>query len=471
MLVVLNTDILVYSANISGQISVNTIVGAATVFPFSRIRFANLAGVTFWNRNGNGLSYTIDSTTVQGFNPLFTRVDLLNAGFNGRFWGANSNESPENTGKVYFSNVIDYTSQATVLTTATIASNYIQINTKGKNIKAMVDQDNILYNFTTDAIFRIYNPQSGDNSPMSNVGAYSQESVAVHTDSIFFMGPAGIFELSGGAVTRISTPIDDILKSINVFADTSNGNFNTRCFSWTDEQNVYFSADIKPNISFLSSFQEKTIIFKYNTINKQWSMSSLQDVRINAAGTLYPDVSSQSNFDYFPITVIAGTLIKTPGTGARVGQWGTTFTNMSKPNSGQYSPMGDWSSININKSNEKTLAIKPIYCHGETQWLTFGAENVEKRISGLSLATENASGFKLYYQIDDQNMQASDSQNAVWTEIGDVTDKYITFFRNFKTEAFYRIKFKISGNTLGAQPVKIGEMRFLQITNLGYGEQ
>lgn len=438
-------------------------------------RFSNVAGLLYFTYGETNLvRWTADgiSATTQAVFPTGFAPDIISAGYNSRFWGADSTGF-NGIGKVIYSNVIDSTSLVTIQATTAAASNWIALNTRGKNITALQEFDNVLYAFTNDSVFRIYNPQSADNSPIANVGTYSQETVVPHTSAVFFLGPSGVFKMKGADVKRISSPIDNFLKAINQSAETRQGVARQRhntCFGWADDQNVYFSVGLKPNLAG-TTFQTKTIVLKFNVESERWSTLSLQNFKVQGAVTAYPSNLTGQTLDINPITCLIGS--NQSDSEIRIGQFNTPNFTMSKPMANNYFPLGDWSKLDTGTtgSNTKDAFNQSIYCHGETGWWYGDDENKLKQINGLSIASDNAAGFNLYYQIDKNENDASDSQNAVWQTIqGSISDDYVTFFRQFKSEDFYRIRFKISGDTLGGIPVKVGQITFLQVTDKGYGK-
>lgn len=435
-------------------------------------RFSNIAGITYFTYGETNLvRWTVNGTTAttQAVFPTGYGPDMISAGFNGRFWGADSTGF-NGIGKLIYSNVIDATSQSTIQATAGASSNWISLNTRGKNITAIQDYGNILFVFTNDSIFRVYNPQSADNSPVSYVGAFSQETVVVHPKDVFFLGPAGVFKLNGGSAQKISSPIDNWLNLINMNVsgrkNITRQRHNT-CFGWADDDAVYFSVGIKPNVAG-TTFQERTIVIRYDIESETWSTQSFYDFRVQSVITAYPASILGDNLNINPVIGIAGSNIAE--TNLSLGQYQTPSFQMSKPESGNYEGLGDWSSLALSAVNTKDAFNKAIYCHAESRWVTFGEENNLTTITGFSLPSENAAGFKLYYQIDKEDQEASDSQNGVWHEIGTLQNKYMNIWRSKKTKPFNRIRFKFSGDTLGSQQVLIGQLRFLVVTQEGYGD-
>jgi len=191
---------------------------------------------------------------------------------------------------------------------------------------------------------------------------------------------------------------------------------------------------------------------------------------VQAACTAYPSSLIGELIDLNPVTCLAGS--SAANDAIRIGQINTPNYQMSKPNGNLLFPVGDWSFLTASSSSSltKDAFTQSIYCHGETDWWYGDDENKLKQINGLSIASDNGAGFNLYYQIDKDENDASDSQNAVWRTIGTITDDYVTFFRQFKSQDFRRIKFKISGDTLGGIQAKLGQITLLQITDKGYGQ-
>lgn len=429
-------------------------------------------GVTVFAAAGtNGVRFTSDGFTATDFATprlgMPNYIDLVSAGFAGRIWGAISNGTPSSfeQDQVYYSDVIP----SSGIANTTGSGQYLKVNTGGKWITGLVQFNNVLYVFTLDSIFRIYNTQSLDNAPIANVGAIRQECIIKTQDAIYFLHFSGVYRLDGGGVTKISQDIDDFIQSINLTNLNAGNNYTRRTYSWFDEQSITFSLDVNGGWGGISTDVDRTYAIRYNYIYKTWNVVSLKDFRVHAAHTRFfssPSGGVADLANISPLTMIAGQNLTTNTYVAGLFDI-PTYADGGKPmqNSNAGEPIGDWCNFGDRSSNN---LIRPIFCNGETQWLDFGAENHLKTITGISIASESAGGFQLLYQIDNQDEEKSDRKNSVWQEIGTLSDNYVTFFRDFNSKDFYRIKFKISGQTYGRN-TQIGQIVLLNITDLGYG--
>lgn len=435
-------------------------------------RFDTIQGATIFACNGDGPRITTDGTTLASFTsprlgmPLDT--DLICAGFVGRVWGAvsNNNSVAFIQDNVYYSDVIP----AAGITSATGTGQYIKLNTQGKFITGLVQFNNVMYVFTSDSIFRVYNTQSVDNAPFANVGAIRQECIVKTFDAIYFLHYTGVYRLDGTGVSRVSQDVDDIFQLFNI-PQTAPGSLITRkVFGWFDDQSIYFSIGMNRGWGGFDVDYDRTYVVKYNDLYKTWGLMTIKDIDVSFGiskffSTYAGGVASLHNLS--PITLIMGKNIV--DNVYYVGMYdiptyydgGKAMVNI---NSGE--PLGDWSRASDGSS---TTTIRPIYVNAETQWLDFGIENHIKEIKGMTVAGEALEGFQLMYQIDNEDSQRSNTRNAVWTPVGALGDDYVNFFLDFRSKPFYRIKFKISGQTLGRKST-IGQITFLQVSDEGYGK-
>lgn len=397
-------------------------------------------------------------------------VGIILAGFAGRVWAVPTSNTVNKTDELYYTDVLPQNLTTTAITGGT---EFLKINTKGRAITALIEENNTMYVFTNDSIFRVYSTQAQDNAPIANVGTFRQESVVRTPAGIFFIGNSGIYRLSDSP-EKISTPIDDFFYKLNILRSpesSGSSGYPKNVFGWSDENSVYFSVERDPqygaSYSTDVSFPDRSYIIKYNFISGAFSVYSTFGLAINMAGS--NNFSINLNNEYVsinPFVFIAGKDFA--GTQNRVGFIRKSYYRGNKPRQSptstvSNSPYGDWT-INGNP----TARTQPVFCHAETQWITMGMENKQKKISGISIASENAAGFKLYYQIDKEGSNYM-FDNGTWEEIGTISDDYVTIFKSFDSRTFNRIKFKISGASLGV-PVEIGQITFLKVEDKGYGK-
>lgn len=450
-------------------------------------RFDTIQGLGVFACNGNNVRFTSNGTSATDFATaglgMPTTTDIISCGFSGRIWGATGNTAPSTfiQDRVYYSDVIP----ASGVANTTGSGQYIRVNTKGKFITGLVEANNVLYVFTADSVFRIYNTQSVDNTPFINIGAVRQEAIVKTFDSIYFYHFTGVYKLDGAGATKVSQDIDDFIGKMAILTEafgatggSDDASYLKRVFGWFDEQSVYFSVDWDPGFAGAATDKDRTYIVRFNYLFKTWSVYSLKDFRLSwAVSNFFPS-------DYGGLTIAASMAPITLLLGKNItsdiylaGYYDIPPYYDGEKNSlgsGENflgEPLGDWSFFGDVTYTPSTTsnAIRPIYSNGETQWLDFGLENHIKEINGISIASENGQGFQLMYQIDNEQEQKSDRRNPVWYEIGTLGEKYVTHFLDFKSKPFFRIKFKVSGQTLG-RPVEIGNITMISVSDEGYGK-
>jgi len=91
------------------------------------------------------------------------------------------------------------------------------------------------YIFKPNSVYRIFSINQTEPDAQINVGTYSQESIQVAKDGMYWHHPSGIYRLRKGETTptEISRPINDIIKNI------SRTNY-TEVSSWEDADHVMF---------------------------------------------------------------------------------------------------------------------------------------------------------------------------------------------------------------------------------------
>lgn len=435
---------------------------------FEIARFDTCQGATIIACRRDGLRLTLDGNTITNFLSVrlgaSDQIDLVNAGFSGRIWGAVSNNflSTFIQDQLYYSDVIPTSG----IQNTTGSGQFLKVNTKGKYITGLMEDKNILYVFTSDSIFRVYSTQSLDNAPFANVGTTRQEAIVKTFDSIFFMHYTGVYEINNGQVSKISQPIDDVIQKFFIPFISQGTNNLQRVFSWFDDKAIYFSIDMNTGYAGVSANVDRTYILRYNYVEKLWTVTSLKDFRLQyVVSKFFSNISALNNLaDLFPATRMFGQHLRTNNFLTGTFNMPTRYDG-SKPMQliNSYLGLGDWANDTATSTD-----TTPIFSNAETQWITFGEENTLKSITGLSIPHQNAQGFQVMYQIDNENLEMSDRENAKWTQIGTLDKNYVTFFRNFTFKDCYRIKLKISGQTLG-QVVTIGVPAFLSVNTKGYG--
>lgn len=465
------TSLKIFSASIPHTVTTTT----TSIFANANsvARFDQVAGVAFCASYGDNVRYTTNGTTFTvptGFAGMGTNNDLVNTGFDGRVWATSSNQTLGSAlaGQIFYSDVLGVDPTTVTMTNV----QYLLVNTKGFPPTALVDFDNVMYVFTANSIFRVYNVNSLDNSPVFNVGAIRQEAVVKAFDSVFFMHTSGMYQMKYGRITKISIDIDDLIRQFRI---TSNSGGYQNVFAWFDNDAVYWSVDLGPQYGNNNNYTDRTYVLRYNYKFQQWSVLSFYGVQINcAAGKYLIADANDSLLNSSPSVMICANYIGTSNYVYGLFDIEGRYQGY-KPfgNSNTAEPLGDWTNINADNTNPPTAAtqIRPIYVCAKTQWLTFGAERLEKEINGISVAGEQAIGFNVSYQNDLEDVLYSDKNDAVWNKQNQaiMQNQYMNFFQDFKTKRFYRIRFMIQGTTLGRKS-RIGEITILKLTNYSYGE-
>jgi hypothetical protein len=352
-------------------------------------------------------------------------MDLISSGYIGRIWCA---DSTAYTNRVYYSDVINAT-----FTSTTGGASYLTINANsGDKITGFARTQGVLYVFTHNSIFRIYNTQSLDYAPMSTVGAFSQDAIVKTKAGFFFYHPSGIYQLTdGGQPKEISIKIRDILQQI------PNAN-QSNVFGWSDDDHVYFSVGNLPSMSTTNQY-----IIRYTISTQVWTFYTVSNASLSltCATSLNPAVTSITSNDIYPSMVI----------------FADDTVNFYKGTLDVFLPATKNSTVTIDYS------VFPIFAEFQTNWMNFEPEIPEShdhRANGLFIFSENAAGFKVAYQID------SDLPN-VWREIGVIGTEYLSQFDRWQSAEFNRIKFRVYGHTNG-KTVKIGTPKIRVLDDLGY---
>lgn len=435
-------------------------------------RFDTIQGATIFACNGDGPRITNDGTNLAAFgNPRMgmpTDVDLVCAGFVGRVWGAVSNNNSITfiQDNLYYSDVIPTGG----INSTTGTGQYIKLNTQGKFITGLVQFNNVMYVFTSDSIFRVYNTQSVDNAPFANVGAIRQECIVKTFDAIYFLHYTGVYRLDGKGVSKVSQDIDNIFQEFNIPQVSSGALITRKVFGWFDDQSIYFSIGMNRGWANLDTDYDRTYVVKYNDLYKTWALMTIKDVDVSFGmskffSTYSGGVADLQNLS--PITLIIGQNIVDNVHYAGLYDIPTFYQGgkpMENTNSGE--PLGDWAQGTAAATQSY---MRPILVNAETQWLDFGVENHVKEIKGLTIAGEGMEGFQLMYQIDNDESQKANTRNSVWSPVGTVGAEYVNFFLDFRSKPFYRIKFKVSGQTWGRKS-SIGQITFIQVSDEGYGK-
>ena len=370
--------------------------------------------------------HTGNTTTPAALDTKFpSSTDLIAAGFVGRVWGASSTASLPN---LYYSDVIP---SGGITSLSTAAQQFLVVNSRNEGITALVQTPDVLFVFTNNYIFRVFNTNSIENAPFYNVGTVSQESITKTRDAFYFYHYSGIYSLStSGALKKISDPIYYLLKRIKPANAKS-------VFGWTQDIFVYFY------LGQLSGYPtNKYYIVKYNTATGNWSIITTKTalvlgVSMDISEFAVNETATSENW-YPPNIIMTSSEMAT--------------LDIFDQSADDQSVYGDF---NSSGTSEKNINIDV-----RTEWIDFGKENHVKRISGLSVPHFNAAGLTLAYQID------NDPEDK-WETVGALDNEPVTLFRDFQTKYFNRIKFRFFGESYGAR-MKFTMPTVIKLDDTGY---
>lgn len=418
-----------------------TITTHAASSSANRNRYDVIQGKVIMTNDNVGQPKLFDTTGAPtaivgtSFPGAAANADIISAGFSGRVWVAGSNDV---ACKVYYSDVIPVGGISSVVG----GGSFLQINANnGDRVTGFARTQNVLYVFTHNGIFRIYNTQSQDNTPIANIGAFQQEAIVRAKNGYYFYHPSGVYFIgSNGFPQEISIKIKDTLQKVNPA-------YQHKVFGWCDDDHVYFC--LGNNLQ--DEQVDKTYYIRYTISTQVWTtMSTLQFLPTCADSAFFAvSPGSLPTEDIYPANYLIGSGLTTAGV-ANSTYYGGTF-NMFTLSTENSAVTPDWGSI-------------PIYVDFVTNWLTFDLEHHYKRINGISFPSENGAGLKVAYQID------KDKKNE-WRPLvpgsSELSSDYITLFRMFQSDAFNRIRFRVHGDTKGVT-VKIGMPTMLQVDDLGF---
>lgn len=389
----------------------------------------NFGNGIFWTQGANSIPLALTT----GF-P--NSVDVISGGFSGRVWGAASSITGPSSARVYYTDVIPLAG----VTSVTGSGSFLGVNANsGESVTGLIRIQNILCVFTQNAIFRIYNTQSIDNTPVSNVGVFQQEAIVKTKLGYYFYHPSGVYKLNNdGSVQEVSKRIAPFLQRVPTLNQQA-------VFGWGDEDHIYFS--LGTNIQGMQS--EKTYYICYTLSTQVWTIYSTYFWYPTCASTAYftyvQSLESGLTEDWTPTTYVLGVLQNGTGNAVTFGNF-----NYSTENSNVYGDVGD----------SGGTAGQPIFIDMETQWKTMAFESHLNKVNGIAFPHENGAGLLVSYQVD------KDLPN-VWREVGTLDDQYITLFRDFQSEEFNRIRFRVSGQTYG-EAVKLGQPTLINVEDHGY---
>lgn len=198
-----------------------------------KARFNNFVDLVF-GVNGTEAMQSWDggagnfSTTNVASAPTAYYVD----NFRTRLWAGRTDANPS---RVYYSSVAS--ASGAIAWTGSVGEGFIDVSPNdGEDLTGIKKFAGALYCFKPSAIYRIFSINESEPDTRMFTGTYSQESVVVAKDGMYWHHSSGIYKLDPGGTTpqELSRPIYDIIRNIT---RTSYDNVG----AWTDDDHVYFS--------------------------------------------------------------------------------------------------------------------------------------------------------------------------------------------------------------------------------------
>lgn len=344
--------------------------------------FANGTDATrVWNGN-TGSSFVTTGNALDA--PIVNYLE----NFRSRMWGANN---PSNPSRVYYSSV---PTAGTVLWTGS-DSGYIDVAPgDGEDIAGVRKFSRALHVFKNNFTYRIYSVDETEPDPQIFVGTYSNRSISLAKDGMYWHHSTGIYRLRKGEdqPTEISKPIDTLIRNIPI------SNY-TEIVSWVDADHVYFWIGDQT----INDRDYTDVVIRWTVSTEVWTIYS------------YPTKFTAA------CTYNSGAVL-TPIVGDENGQI-LTF------NSGE----SDYNSSNETES--------PINYSFETNWENLnGYRSYVKTVRAVVALHENATGAAVTIRSDKQGVSDSD-------ELGTLKE-INTGFRDV-TISGSRFKMGIRGSSTG----------------------
>lgn len=409
----------------SGDEIFNTAPGDAGVWVSRRSGLAQVSKPRFsqylnyiWMVNGNEQLGGDPVATSAGGNfgtdlvpDDFPKGDFISAGFEGRVWVVN-----KTLGIIYYTDIVQFIPPATYTLTYNPQVNFISSLSPqtGQEFTALIQVPRALLIFTEDTIRRIYGASSVDAYAAYNVGTYSQESIIQTKTGIFFHHSSGFYQFDyGSQPVEISRRIIDFVKAIprSEYANIVGVWDEFDCVKW------YIGEVLVEGVVF------RNCMVRYTISTQVWTVYDYKGIDITAL-VGYDDGIALTQ-------VVGGVVTNNPEDPSPLNKTGTLDTG--------------------NEDYEQ-----PFYYEFIDRWRPYtNMYYLTKSISGVNVYSENAAGANLLYQ-----MQKS-GPNA-WKPIGTVTEANNAIMPNSDTEDFDVIRWRLTGNTKGAQVVVHG----IEITSL-----
>ena len=288
------------------------------------------------------------------------------------------------------SDKVYYSNVVTTSNTITGGTSFIQVSPQdGESITALKRHPSALLVFKQNHIYRIFSLNSTDPDPAITRGTYSQESVVEAKDGIYYHHSSGFYKFNySGEQIEISKPIDDIVKAIPraYWGNISGG---------TDDDHIYWSiGDIT-----LDGVDYKNFVVRYTISTQIWTHYSYA-----------VEIRSFAKYDN-----------------------GTTLINV----------VGDDTGI-VYQLNEGTSDNgAPINYDLQTHWYYFTQlKSDNKSFTEMAVNHENAEGAQISYGKDKD-------EYSYWRPLGQI-ERELSDKKKENASNFSRIKFRISGNSVGS---------------------
>ncbi len=236
----------------------------------AKARFTNFVDLAFMV-NGSEAMQSWDggagnfSTTNVSSAPVATFID----NFRTRVWAAKTSGNPS---RVYYSSVAD--SSGAITWTST---DFIDVAPgDGEDITAIKNFSRAMHVFKNNYIYRIFSVNESEPDPQIFVGTYSQESVCVAKDGMYWHHPSGIYRMRRGEnnPVEISRPVYDIIKNVS-------RSYYDDVASWNDDDHVMFAlGDVTVNGVTISN-----CVLRWTISSEVWTIYSYAQAIV--IGTTY----------------------------------------------------------------------------------------------------------------------------------------------------------------------------------------
>ncbi len=375
----------------------------------TKARFSQWLNRLYMVNGTDALQVSSGSTfsAESGFVPATTMPvgDFVQAGFDGRIWIASKVSDA-----LYYSDIVQFTPPSTYSITYNTA-NFIQSlsSQDGESISGLFRVPRALLVFKQNHIYRVYSATNVDPYPAYNVGTYSQESIVQAKDGLYFHHSSGFYKFAyDGQPIEISKRIIDFVKAIPRS-------------SYENIVGIYDGYDaVKWSVGALTvdGVTYSNCQLRYTISTQIWTIYDFSAHSITAL---------VSFDDGTTIYQVAGTSV------GRVGQLDSGYTDF-----------GD-----------------KIYCDFIDRFRSYTEMySKSKSISGISVFSQNGSGFNVRYQIQK-------SAKNEWKDIGSIGEDYDTLFPNVGTDDFNISRIRITGFSSGV-PVIFSGIEILSIQDKGF---